>query len=166
MRILLVSLFAGFVLPVTNAFSESVFQAEGCEYRVSFPGPPEIRTLYTPHTGNIQSATYYLAKKETFMRAECIPMQLNQLNLAEFAKETMIPFAENNGLENTEYEFRNDSLGFLGRARGFKTIDGRITTFEILIYFGKTSFIALYMGGTSNTYPAPEIAVFVASAKR
>jgi hypothetical protein len=93
-------------------------------------------------------------------------VQLKQLDVAEIAKDMIVRYAEHNGLQHAQYEFRNDELGYIAKVRGFKTIDGEHVTYQIQEYFGTRSFMTLYMGGPSSTFPAGEIGHFVESVKR
>jgi len=154
-----------FALPIMlpqPTFAQVPYSPTGCEYTVQFPGQPELKNLYTPDTGSYQNASYY--GSNYFIRSECFP--LTGPVDAETAYSITAKYLEANGLQNTNYEFNDDHLGYHIKARGNKTIGETYGTFVIAAYFGERSLMVLFVGSTSSVYPTDEIFSFLNSCTR
>lgn len=157
----LVLLLIPFISPVISAQVE--FTPTGCGYSVTFPRAPIITTIFAPQIGDYEQANVGSdADGSYFLRAECIPLPLGA-GTAEALdlKVVLVQYAEGNGLQSVEYEFGPDSLGRYGRLRGFKTISGRRVTYGVLSYVGLRSYLTLYAGGASESYPQTEVYDFL-----
>jgi hypothetical protein len=147
---------------VADAQDQYLYSPAGCTYSVSFPAQPELTTLYADNVGEWEQANYFNNAESFFTRAECIPIELD----TSILRQSAISYAQDNGLEKPEYEFGNDSLGAFAKIRGFKTIDGIAGTFRIYMYFDEGSYISLYAGGPSSSYPQSGISNFFSSLKK
>lgn len=155
------SFLLALVLFSANAISSEPFNPPGCEYSVDFAAAPEIKTKYVPSLGEYPSASHYSG--DSFVRAECYGAQPTVLK--QSIKSELEGYVKRNGLQYAIYEFQNTKLGYLAKARGYKKADGLQGTFEILIYIGTRSSLALYTGGSSESYPTTQVLKFLASVK-
>jgi hypothetical protein len=74
-------------------------------------------------------------------------------------------YAQNNGLENTAYEFGEDNTGEFAKFTGYKTLNGLAITFRVYMYAAEESYITLYAGTPSSSYPQRAILEFFESLK-
>ncbi|MCK4742898.1 MAG: hypothetical protein KAT25_03685 [Sulfuriflexus sp.] len=151
--------------------AESIFTAKGCEYSVVFPSTPKYQTAFDPIIGEYTQAQYGAGNKQDgfFLRAECIgagDITNAEINTKAFLKKQIIAYAESNGLQTPEYHYGEGKLGKYVKVRGFKSISGVPSTYEAYTYVGTRSFISLYTGGVSSSYPQSSVSRFIRSLQR
>ena len=140
---------------------QHLFSPEGCDFSVNFPAQPELTTLYADNVGEWVQANYNNRSEVYFLRAECIPIVTNASALEQGAKT----YAQNNGLENTAYEFGEDNIGEFVKLTGYKTVNDEATTFRVDMYAAEGNYISLYVGSPSRIYPRREMLEFFESLK-
>ena len=138
-----------------------LFSPEGCEFPVNFPVQPELTTLYADNVGEWVQANYNNSSEVYFLRAECISLEVDATAL----KQVATTYAQSNGLENTAYEFGEDNTGEFAKFTGYKTLNGLAITFRVYMYAAEESYITLYAGSPSSSYPQRAILEFFESLK-
>ena len=137
----------------------------GCNYKVAFPKQPEYINSFDQFYGNYIQAQY-IFNDDSFVRAECIFLdntKVKAINSQDFLQEVIVNFANNNGLTETEFHYKEDQLGKSANLRGFKKLNNKSATYQTYIYIGKNSIITLSVGGLSETYPIEEVYKFLNS---
>lgn len=152
-------------------YAESTFTAKGCEYLVKFPSTPEYKTGFDPKIGEYTQAEFKAGNKKNryFLRAECVgtdDIRNSEINTKKFLQKQMVAYAESNGFSNSEYHYGEGKLGKYVQVRGFKSLSGVPATYEAYTYVGNNSFISLYAGGISSSYPQPPVSKFFRSLQR
>lgn len=149
------------------------YRSNGCEYAVAFPTQPSVKTFTHPQVGDYDQAlwTSNVSEDSTALRTECISIapftpSIQQLGHKKFMLEQLETFANNNGLTSVDYSYVETPLGHVGSARGVKSIQGAPVTYVIVAVAGKESFLTLYAGGRSATFPQKEIYPFIDSISR
>ena len=154
-----ISLFIIVFLLSPFAFSNFVFQPDGCEYSVKFPRKPTFQTLSTEYYGQYQVAA--ISNDEFFLKAECMKI-IDKLS-AEDRKRGMVLYAQNNGIQYPSFEQSSGSLGQMNSMRGSKIIANKPVTVGVVIYYGQSSFLSIQVGALSHIYPTKEIIRFLDS---
>jgi len=162
-----------YILAVSSSalHAESSFVAKDCEYSVKFPSTPEYRTGFDPKIGEYTQAQFRGGNKKNgfFLRAECIgtgDIRNSEINTKSFLQKQIVAYAESNGLSNSEYHYGEGKHGKYVQVRGFKSISDVPVTYEAYIYVGNSSFISLYAGGASSSYPQAPVFKFFRSVQR
>lgn len=150
------------------AQAQQVYKPHNCEYSVSFPSKPKLSLMFDPTLGEYKSAEILSGNSDNayLLRVQCLgglDLKDKKLNTKEFLKKQIIAYTESNGIQNAEYHFENSNLGKSARSRGYKKIGDTMVTYEAMIYVGKTSFLMLHVGGTSKSYPQPQVSKFLRS---
>lgn len=161
------------VLKYENRLSKTVYRysPKDCEYIVAFPGPPKYKKLYLQNMGSFVQAQYGAGDKSNgyFLRAECIHTGKSAAILMgkkQHLLKQISAYTTSNGLSYPTYFYKVTPLGSHASVRGYKTIHDVPVTFTGHIYVGESSLIILYVGGTSKTFPQPNISTFLLSIKR
>ena len=163
-----------FLFVNTNLFSQSyVYSPEGCEYSVTFDGKPELKDSYVSLPNgelfNYVIAQYVIENESSMQKAETLPFEMSALSKGEIKNEllkVLRNYAESSGLSNCEYGFENNSLGYVGKLRGYKTIRGRKCTYGSHVFCGDYSILVIIYGSLSKDYPTAGISDFIDSVER
>lgn len=158
---------------VNSTTTSYQYRGRGCEFTVIFPAKPVVETFTLPQTGDYEQAlwTSEVPEDSTALRTECIPITplhqaIQQHGPKQFMLDQLATFASDNGLSSVSYKYSETALGHIGSARGVKSIQGTPVTYDIVAVAGKESFLTLYAGGRSSTFPQKEIAPFIDSVSR
>jgi hypothetical protein len=157
----LIFLIVLFISPAISAQVE--FSPAGCEYSIRFPSAPEITKLFAPQIGEYEQASFFSGANGYFLRAECLSLvdSGTGANKEQNLRSILVNYALANGLKNVEYEFGFNNYGSYGRLRGNKNISGSMVTYAVLSYMGDNSYLSLYAGGESETYPHDDVYNFL-----
>jgi hypothetical protein len=143
------------------AFSQGVaYTSKGCDFSVIFPNSPSIRPV-TAQSGQVFEQALYVGV-DFFLRAECA-LSTNKVDRVE-AMAVIRRFAENQGLNDSEFRYVKGLTPLAIYGRGTKVIADRPTTYEFQCEFGKNSFICLSGGVAAEKSPHRVIGTFISSA--
>jgi hypothetical protein len=95
------------------------FEAPGCTFSASFPGPPEVKELVVAGGIAVTQANFY--GSDTVLRAECLPTEGRFAPTRETVMAELRGHAHRNGLINVEFELSETNEFVRGIARGSKT---------------------------------------------
>lgn len=145
-----------------RSLASFAFEAPGCTFSASFPGPPEVKELVVAGGIAVTQANFY--GRDTILRAECLPTEFAPTRETVMAE--LRQHAQRNGLMSVEFEV-SEMNGFVrGVARGWKTVSGNAATYEVHLLADGASLMSLTAGGVSSGYPQPGIYDFLASGRR
>jgi hypothetical protein len=149
---------------VQRTLASVPFEAPGCTFSASFPGPPEVKESVVAGGIAVTQANFY--GRDTILRAECLPTEGRFAPTRETVMAELRDHAHRNGL--MDVEFKVDQMnGFVrGVARGWKTVSGNAATYEVHLLVDGASMMSLTAGGVSSGYPHPGIYEFLASSRR
>jgi hypothetical protein len=151
-------------IEVQRALASVSFEAPGCTFSVSFPGPPEMKQLVVPGGIAVTQANFY--GSDTVLRAECLPTEGRFAPTKGTVMAELWEHAHRNGLMDVEFEV-SEMNGFVrGVARGWKTVSGNAATYEVHLLADGASMMSLTAGGVSSGYPQPGIYEFLTSGSR
>jgi hypothetical protein len=151
-------------IEVQQTLASVPFEAPGCTFSASFPGPPELKELVVAGGITVTQANFY--GSDTVLRAECLPTGGRFPPTRETVMAELRGHAYRNGLTNVEFEF-SEMNGFVrGVARGWKTVSENAATYEVHLLVDGASMMSLTAGGASSGYPQPGIHEFLTSGGR
>ena len=139
------------------------YSPSNCVYTVTFPDTPSLNQMHADGTGDYISAN--LEREDYFLRAECIPIESHQRRDASQLLEAAKQYVNFNGLQRASYETSSETIGEILKIRGYKPVEGVMTTFAVIMVSGESSYISLYAGARSTLYPTKEISDFLGSLK-
>ena len=125
------------------------FAPDSCDYSVVFPKEPQLTELEADTIGSWQQANYLNDTLGFFLRSECIGISTN----LEVIKITAQQYVSDNGLRNASYEYGSNELGHFAKLTGYKTLANIQATFRVWMIGNGNSYISLYAGGPSTTFP-------------
>jgi hypothetical protein len=159
-----ISFFSYQGIEVQRTLASVRFEAPGCTFSASFPGPPEVKELVVAGGIAVTQANFY--GRDTILRAECLPTEGRIAPTRETVMTELREHAHRNGLMDVEFEV-NEMNGFVrGVARGWKTVSGNASTYEVHLLADGASLMSLTAGGVSSGYPQPGIYEFLTSGRR
>jgi hypothetical protein len=151
-------------IEIQRTLASVPFEAPGCTFSASFPGPPEVKELIVAGGISVTEANFY--GRETILRAECLRTEGRFAPTRETVMAELRGHAHRNGMMDVEFEV-SEMNGFVrGVARGWKTVSGNAATYEVHLLADGASMMSLTAGALSSGYPQPGIYEFLASSRR
>jgi len=145
----------------TNTYD---YSPDRCDYVISFPSVPRLSKLYAENLGTFTSANLDY-DDGVFLRAECIPIDVNAGITADSLLEVMKSYVALNGLQYASYESGADESGQYIDLRAYKSVAGEAGTFRVRSYVGTQSYLSAYAGSPSEIYPTAAILLFFKSIR-
>jgi hypothetical protein len=150
------------------AVASSFYASGNCEYKVQFPSEPKYIVGYLPQSGKYEIAELKIGNGYDgyVLKVECVPVTPEQHSLMD-SESYMLNRAEayvtSNGFANAEYRFQETKIGKMVSVRAYKNISNIPVIYEVHMYLGNSSFLSLYAGGPSKSYPQNGIVEFFKS---
>jgi len=158
-----------FGLAEVNAYETAddyiIFQPEGCEFSVEFPGQPKIESE-TEKTFSRHSA--FLSKGTSSLGAVCTNFVDGEL--LDIPDETLSlwgwRYSESNGIRLPEIKVENTPLGKLVVISGSKLRNNWAYIYKVHAYYGLTSRMTLTISARTKHFPTPASEAFLKSIAR
>lgn len=136
------------------AAAEVQFSPKACEFSVTFPGQPSVRTLEA--VGGIKFDQAERSSGDSYLRAECIPWTMDETQMMEALKAQAV----GDGLSNWTVGMVESAVAEL---RGYKQVAGVSATYVLRLYVAKESTLALVVAAPSDSYPTAVTQRFIRS---
>jgi len=146
-----------------SIYADTLYKTATCEFSASFPIKTEETITYYPNVGEIKILAAFNEKLGYFLRAECAPKALNQLNSKSDYYKIGNEYIDYNGIEKAQMSLIHNKGWPQLDIKGYKKLDKDIVTYRIVINFGKSSILTQYAGGFSNSYPQDDLLKFINS---
>lgn len=151
-----------FSLLSTEAFGDTYFSPNNCEFSISFPSHYEAQYGYGPSGGRFDVASW--AQRGSFLKAECAVINRPD-TLQEYVRNTLTQAAKAFGLYGFTVTFSDKNAGKIATLTGYKNIEELNVTYQISFFAGPRTALIVYTGAESRRYPTQEISRFINSVE-